>query len=190
MGSARTGYVVAILAVVLGAIALVALIELGGDDGVEPAATDSTPSQPETIATVTLDEVGCTYEGDRTPEAPAFMMDTVNLTSGYGLFEVDGIPADVTNEEVEEFFEDAQVTLSLGGGFRGVPADWRLNRGGGQSTQMGGMLVGDPLFEDQMLVAGQRYVIWCSTAETPTPESPTDNRPTAVFLAAIVEVTE
>lgn len=189
--SSRTGYAVAIVAVVLAAITLIVLAEYGADDGNDgQAATDSTPAEPETIATVTLDEVGCIYEGDQTPKAPAFMMNTVKLTSGYGVFEVDRIPADVTNHEVEEFFEDAGETLRKGGGFRGVPADWRLNRRGGQATTTGGMLVGDPSFPDQALHAGQRYVVWCATAETPTLEAPTEQRPSAVFLAAVIEATE
>jgi hypothetical protein len=46
------------------------------------------------------------------------------------------------------------------------------------------MLVGDPSFPDQALHAGQRYVVWCSTAESSTGE-----RTTSVFLATVVEAT-
>jgi hypothetical protein len=139
----------------------------GGDDGA-------------TVASVTLDEVGCTYEGDETPNAPFFYMDINNLEPGFNYFEVDGIPADVTTDEVKGFFEDAQETLEQGGVFPGVPADWRLNRRTGiYTTETGSMLVGDPIYENQGLVAGQRYVVWCSTGEPPT----------AVSFAAVIEAT-
>lgn len=147
-----------------------------GDDG---------SGVPESTASVTLDEASCTYEGDETPEAPAFYMDTINLASSFSFFEVDRVPADTTNDEVEAFFEDAQETIEEGGAFPGPPADWRLNRGSGQITGTGSMLVGDPTFDDQMLVAGRRYVVWCSIGDPPPGEPPT-----AVYFAAVVEPTD
>ena len=45
---------------------------------------------------------------------------------------------------------------------------------------MGSMLVGDPTFPDQMLVAGETYVVWCSIGEPPT----------RIFFAGILEPTE
>jgi len=165
-----------VVSVLLAALSLAACS--GDDDGsTEP---NPAPDIPESVASVTLDEVGCTYEGDETPKAPFFYMDTNNLVSSYSFFEVDRIPADVTTQVVEAFFNRDPATLKQGVGFPGVPADWRLMRRTGMQTGTGGMLVGDPMpGNPQQLVAGQRYVVWCSTGEPPS----------AVFLAAVIEAT-
>ena len=144
----------------------------------ESTVPDSTSLDP--VAHVTLDESSCTYEGDDTPKAPAFYLGIDNQTSSFSYVEVDRLPADVAIDEVEAFFEQQQALLEQGEAFRGLPEEWRLNRRAGQSTSTGSMLVGDPTFPDQMLVAGQRYVVWCSTGEPPT----------SVFFAKVLEPTE
>jgi hypothetical protein len=141
----------------------------------------TTPMSSDPVAHVTLDEVGCAYEGDDTPKAPYFYLGMNNLTSNFSHVEVNRVPADVATDDVERFFELQQALLEHGEAFRGLPEEWRPNRGGGlAAATTGAMLVGDPTFPDQMLVAGQRYVVWCSTGEPPT----------RVFFAKVVEPTE
>jgi hypothetical protein len=126
---------------------------------------------------VTLDEASCAYEGDKTPKAPAVTMDITTRVPSFSIFEVDALPTYVTSEEAEAFFDDAQEALERGEPFPGVPQDWHLNRRAGFAPTTGSMLVGDPTFPEQMLIAGQRYVVWCSTGEPPT----------SVFFAAVLE---
>jgi hypothetical protein len=128
---------------------------------------------------LTLDEVGCRYEGDETPKAPTFMVDVDRQVSSFSYFEVDRIPADVTNDEVEAFFEEAQGLLEEGEAFLGLPKGWRLINRGGFGTSTGSMRIGDPVFPDQKLTPGQRYLVWCSTGEPPI----------AVFFATVLEPT-
>ena len=173
---------------VLVVLATLCLTACSGDnDGA--TEVDQMPDTPESVARATLDEVGCTYDGEETPKAPFFYMDTTNLTSSWGSFEVNRIPADVSNVVVEAFFNSAQLKLEQGQAFSGIPADWSLMRRGGMPTGTGSMLVGDPMpGNPQQLIAGQRYVLWCSTSEPPTLS--TSGPPTAVFLAAVIEATE
>jgi hypothetical protein len=163
-----------VLAIVVGGVGLGFLME---DEST--TAPDST--SPDPVAHVTLDEVGCAYEGDDTPKAPHFYLGINNLTSGFSHVEVNRVPADVATDDVERFFELQQALLEQGEAFRGLPEEWRPNRRGGlAAATTGAMLVGDPIYPDQMLVAGQRYVVWCSTGEPPT----------RVFFAKVVEPTE
>jgi hypothetical protein len=137
-------------------------------------------------ARITIDDSDCVYDGDTTPKALTFNVDVDNYASTtYARFELDRIPTNVTNEEVEAFFEEAQHVLAQGGEFAGPPKTWRLINGAGAGTRTGGMRLGDPTNPDQMLVPGQRYVLWCSTGE-PTEGSPPD----AIFFATVLEPNE
>ncbi len=137
-------------------------------------------------ARITINESDCVYDGDTTPKAPTLWMDVDKQVTTWAMVELDRIPTNVTNEEVEAFFKEAQQVLAQGGEFAGPPKTWRLINGyGAGGVFTGGMRIGDPTFPDKMLVPGQRYVLWCSTGE-PTEGSPPD----AINFATVLEPSE
>jgi hypothetical protein len=136
-------------------------------------------------ARITINESNCVYEGDTTPKAPTFWMDVDKQVATWAMVELDRIPTNVTNEEVEAFFEEAAQVLAQGGEFAGPPKTWRLINGYGSGVFTGGMRIGDPTLPAKMLVPGQRYVLWCSTGE-PTK----DSSPDAIDFATVLEASE
>jgi hypothetical protein len=153
---------------------------MGEDDSSGGSTNPSDTTKSGTNPRITIDDSDCVYDGDTTPKALTFMVDVDNYATTYARVELDRIPTNVTNEEVEAFFEEAQQVLAQGGEFAGPPQAWRLINGGGfgDGTSTGSMRLGT-------LMPGQRYVLWCSTGE-PTEGSPPD----AIFFATVLEPNE